>query len=71
MWYETIYSTGLTGFFILGVMYMSGPMNMLDIYRPHRRSLISNREMQTIMRDHRLTGNYYKINGLESIPDAE
>uniref|UniRef100_A0AC34QFP7 NADH dehydrogenase [ubiquinone] 1 alpha subcomplex subunit 1 n=1 Tax=Panagrolaimus sp. JU765 TaxID=591449 RepID=A0AC34QFP7_9BILA len=69
MWYEQFYSGIVTAAFVAGALYASGATNYWDNGRLHRRDVTGPRRDQLIKRDHRLTGNYYVINGLESIKD--
>ncbi|CAD5224688.1 unnamed protein product [Bursaphelenchus okinawaensis] len=69
MWYEQIYSGAVTMAFIVGALYVSGPLNYLDTARLYRRNTANEPRISITKRDHNLTGNYYVISGLESIPD--
>ncbi|KAE9555616.1 hypothetical protein FO519_001194 [Halicephalobus sp. NKZ332] len=69
MWYEQFYSGIITIAFTGVAMYASGLTNYLDVGRLYRRNLGGNQRPELLKRDHRLTGNYYKISGLESIKD--
>lgn len=71
MWYEVIYSFGVTSAFMFGVVYMSAPFNYWDTGRWHRRWYSGIRTEQNTKRDHRLTGNMYVMSTLDSIPDVE
>uniref|UniRef100_A0A7E4UP40 NADH dehydrogenase [ubiquinone] 1 alpha subcomplex subunit 1 n=1 Tax=Panagrellus redivivus TaxID=6233 RepID=A0A7E4UP40_PANRE len=70
MWYEQFYSGMITLGFTAIAIYVSGATNYLDNGRLHRRDLSGPHREKLLKRDHRLTGNYYKISGLESIQDA-
>ncbi|KAI6186819.1 Complex I-MWFE [Aphelenchoides besseyi] len=70
MWYEQIYSGIITATFVGLALYISGPMNKLDTGRWNRRNTATHPKIEMSKRDHRLTGNFYKINGLDSIQDV-
>ncbi|CAD5231800.1 unnamed protein product [Bursaphelenchus xylophilus] len=69
MWYEQIYSGLLTWGLVGGALYCSGVFNYIDNGRVLRRNTACEPRIGLTKRDHNLTGNYYRITGLEAIPD--
>uniref|UniRef100_S4NGQ8 NADH dehydrogenase [ubiquinone] 1 alpha subcomplex subunit 1 n=1 Tax=Pararge aegeria TaxID=116150 RepID=S4NGQ8_9NEOP len=69
MWYEIL----PTFFIITAGLGLPGlglyHIHNLTLGNHHRRSLNSRLDRVNYMRDQRLTGNPYKINGLDSLPD--
>uniref|UniRef100_A0A914Q9G4 NADH dehydrogenase [ubiquinone] 1 alpha subcomplex subunit 1 n=2 Tax=Panagrolaimus TaxID=55784 RepID=A0A914Q9G4_9BILA len=70
MWYEQFYSGFITLAFVWGACNVSAVTNYIDLKRLYRRDLSGYDRNMLLKRDHRLTGNYYKMSGLESIKDA-
>ena len=69
MWFEQFYSGVITTAFVAGAVYMSYPFNKLDVGRAYRRNYCTPQRVELSKRDHRLTGNQYRIAGLETISD--
>ncbi|KAH7722309.1 Protein F31D4.9 [Aphelenchoides avenae] len=69
MWYEQIGAGVITWACIAGALYISGPANLLDVGRWYRRDTATEERCILSKRDHRLTGNQYRISGLDSIKD--
>uniref|UniRef100_A0A915D996 Uncharacterized protein n=1 Tax=Ditylenchus dipsaci TaxID=166011 RepID=A0A915D996_9BILA len=69
MWYEYSYSGIIMCVGLWAMMHVPGPGNWLDTGRLNRRNLDLPSRCNLFKRDHRMTGNYYKISGIESIND--
>ncbi|VDN94648.1 unnamed protein product [Brugia pahangi] len=63
MWYEQIYSSVITVACVVITMHIMLPVNLIETGHAHRRHMIFQNK-----RDWNLTGNMYKVQGLESIP---
>ncbi|KAI6190200.1 Complex I-MWFE [Aphelenchoides bicaudatus] len=70
MWYEQAWSGIVTWGLLCGTLTMSAVFNYVDVGRLHRRHTAFGEKLEMSKRDHRLTGNQYRISGLESIKDA-
>ncbi|VDN19626.1 unnamed protein product [Gongylonema pulchrum] len=67
MWYEQIYSGLITvGCVAITVLTML-PVNLIETGHRHRRDMTNYRILLN-KRDWNLTGNMYKVKGLESVP---
>ncbi|CAJ0561369.1 unnamed protein product, partial [Mesorhabditis spiculigera] len=67
MWFEQVYSGGITLAFVAAACYLSYPFNKWDVGRAYRRNYGTNQRVALTKRDHRLTGNQYVIADLDSI----
>ncbi|VDK70498.1 unnamed protein product [Onchocerca ochengi] len=67
MWYEQIYSSVITVACVAVTMFTMLPVNLIETGHKHRRYMHSYMIFQN-KRDWNLTGNMYKVQGLESIP---
>uniref|UniRef100_A0A1I8EUI5 NADH dehydrogenase [ubiquinone] 1 alpha subcomplex subunit 1 n=1 Tax=Wuchereria bancrofti TaxID=6293 RepID=A0A1I8EUI5_WUCBA len=65
MWYEQIYSSAITVACVVITMYAMLPVNLIETGHAHRRHMHG---YMYNKRDWNLTGNMYKVQGLESIP---
>ncbi|EFP00667.1 hypothetical protein GCK72_021960 [Caenorhabditis remanei] len=69
MWFEQFYSGVITTAFVAGACYMSYPFNKWDVGRAFRRNYNTPQRVELSKRDHRLTGNQYRIAGLDAFPE--
>ncbi|XP_044257387.1 uncharacterized protein LOC123006734 [Tribolium madens] len=70
MWYEIIPSFGIIFAALAaphGIAYVA---NKLVFDNCYRRSMLDKYEALQYLRDRRLSGDPYKLKGLENIPDA-
>ncbi|VDK88905.1 unnamed protein product [Litomosoides sigmodontis] len=67
MWYEQLYSSVITVGCVVITMFTMLPVNLIETGHKHRRYMGSYMIIQN-KRDWNLTGNMYKVQGLESIP---
>ncbi|KAF2899659.1 hypothetical protein ILUMI_06519 [Ignelater luminosus] len=69
MWFEILPSAGIIFVAMAFPHFSAYIINKVSIGNMYRRSLYERRERFQYLRDIRLTGNPYKVNSLESIPD--
>ncbi|KAI1713362.1 hypothetical protein Ddc_11913 [Ditylenchus destructor] len=72
MWYESIiWCSAVTMGFVQGALYIWAPANWFTVGRWQRRQLETPNRTWMLKRDHRLTGNMYILNTLDSIKDED
>ncbi|GFQ97937.1 uncharacterized protein TNCT_326111 [Trichonephila clavata] len=71
MWYEILPTLGVFGTFLVLPCFTPYFVGLAVRGKPHPRTSMEPEDMKLTMRDERLTGHYYKMKGLESIPDPQ
>ncbi|KAI4460955.1 nadh-ubiquinone oxidoreductase mwfe subunit [Holotrichia oblita] len=71
MWYEILPAYTIITVALACPAYIAAGLNFLVLGKIFRRRLESTDSRLMYMRDKRLTGNPYILNGLEAIPDTE
>ncbi|KAF8786201.1 hypothetical protein HNY73_007954 [Argiope bruennichi] len=71
MWYEILPTLAVFGTFLAIPCYAPWVVNMAVRGKPVHRTAMDPEDRKLTMRDERLTGHMYKMNGLESIPDPK
>ncbi|KAG8197722.1 hypothetical protein JTE90_001644 [Oedothorax gibbosus] len=71
MWYEIIPTLSVFATFIFLPCYTPYFVGRLIRGKPPRRTAMEPEDRKLTMRDQRLTGHIYKVQGLDSIPDLK
>lgn len=69
MWYEILPTFGIFSTFLIAPMFLPYVTNLLWLGKPYRRSGLKTEDLKFVMRDECITGDYYKHQGLDAIPD--
>ncbi|XP_018325593.1 uncharacterized protein LOC108737311 [Agrilus planipennis] len=71
MWYEILPSFGIVVAAMALPHFSAFVINKAICGNSYRRRLLETEDMLQYLRDWTLTGNPYKINGLDAIPDED
>ncbi|GFU50073.1 uncharacterized protein NPIL_399741 [Nephila pilipes] len=71
MWYEILPTLAVLGTFLVLPSYTPYVVGLAIRGKPHRRTSMDPEDRKLTMRDERLSGDFYKMKGLENIPDPK